>query len=60
LPESQYAPPQRFASPDILAWHGISSVCRRSLTLEKIAEKVDRITVGSFDTLLSNLVTLQK
>jgi regulator of protease activity HflC (stomatin/prohibitin superfamily) len=29
-------------------------------TLEKIAEKVDKITVGSFDTLLSSLVTLQK
>jgi regulator of protease activity HflC (stomatin/prohibitin superfamily) len=29
-------------------------------TLEKIAEKVDKITVGSFDSLLSNLVTLQK
>jgi regulator of protease activity HflC (stomatin/prohibitin superfamily) len=29
-------------------------------TLEKIAEKVDKITVGSFDTLLSNLVTLEK
>jgi hypothetical protein len=60
LPDSQYAPPQRFASPDIFARPGISSVCRRSLTLQKIAEKVDRITVGSFDTLLSNLVTLQK
>ena len=29
-------------------------------TLEKIAEKVDKITVGSFDSLLSNLVTLGK
>ncbi len=29
-------------------------------TLEKIAEKVNKITVGSFDALLSSLVTLQK
>ena len=29
-------------------------------TLEKIAEKVDKITVGSFDMLLSSLVMLQK
>jgi hypothetical protein len=29
-------------------------------TLEKVAEKVKKITVGGFDTLLSDLVTIRK